>query len=99
MRTRTEGTVRRLVALLAFVCAMSIPVAAHAQTLYTGTPVPNVETSVGGGGFQAQARGGSQQSGRLALTGGDIVGLVVIGLGALGTGMALTRGSRRPARR
>ena len=116
MRTATGRRARRLVVLLALVGGMAVPGGAHAQSvytgqLYTGTPVPNVQTGgpgVGGqvpgtGGFRAQ--GGADagrvppQSGRLALTGGDIAGLVAIGLGALGVGMVLTRGSRRPARR
>lgn len=60
MQTRNLGRVRRLVMMAALVGVTSIPGAAVAQTLYTGTPVPRVDVVDPGGqvlgtqGFRAQ---------------------------------------------
>jgi len=104
MRRLTGGELfRRAVAAGALAVAVGLPTAASAQTLYTGTPAPNVgaaDMSVGGSsaagsapgvvtsGFQAQGSNG------LALTGIDVADLGLVGLGAIATGTVLVRRGR-----
>lgn len=104
MTTRSLGRARRLLVSLAVAGGVSVPGAAMAQAVYTGTPPPNVGSTdvlgVQGTGTGVQraltteVRGVQGVRGGLALTGGDIGGLVVIGLGAVGVGAVLTRRSR-----
>lgn len=111
MRLRSLKGPRRAVTLLAALAWMSIPTAAGAQTLYTGTPIPNVQTDPGIDNGVLGASGGrpqaslsaevlgikGQRSGSLALTGGDIGGLMIIGFGSVTAGLVMTRRSRRTA--
>jgi hypothetical protein len=77
--------------------AVVLPVAAAAATGPYPTPLaPKVPTDPG-----AQVKGATAQqstsgtSSSLPFTGSDIAGLAVIGLGATGAGIVLTRSSRR----
>lgn len=113
MDSKIPGRVRRIAVALALFGGMSVPAGVYAQTLYTGTPVPNVgvvdpgdpavlgvqgSRSPAGQVLSAQgSRPAAVQSSRgaLALTGGDVGGLVALGLSALGAGLFLTRRARR----
>lgn len=111
MKFRALGRGRWMVALVALVACMSVPVGSYAQTLYTGTPVPNVGVADPGDPGASGAQGFTSPAGRvgsarpaevqssskaLALTGADIGGLVAIGLGSLAAGLLLTRRGSRP---
>lgn len=69
------------------------PLAAQTNTGYVGTPPPAVASSDEG---RATEVAGVQAERNLAVTGGDIVGLAVLGAGAVGLGFALKRAGRRP---
>jgi hypothetical protein len=92
---------RSLIAAAFVTVGVGLPSAAAAQTLYTGTPTPNVGRAdvVAGPASSAAAsrvlRTQSESSTSLALTGADIAELGLIGLGALTTGTVLVRRSRR----
>jgi hypothetical protein len=94
--------VRRSLVAAAFVTVgVGLPSAAAAQTLYTGTPTPNVgRADVGARPAPSAAAGRilraqAESSTSLALTGADIAELGLIGLGAVTTGTVLVRRSRR----
>lgn len=91
---------------------LAVPAAAWAQTSYTGIP-PEVQgnelrrdpkvsgtevarTSASTAESSTVA-GESTTSGTLPVTGGDLVGLTAIGLGAVGAGTFFVRRSRRTA--
>jgi hypothetical protein len=85
--------------------AMSLPVIAGAQEYPppTDTTVAS-STTVGPSGSTVPTPTtdpgtDSNESSTLPLTGGDILGLVTIGVGALGGGYALARSGRRRARK
>ncbi|MGI8794812.1 MAG: hypothetical protein ACR2H3_16835 [Acidimicrobiales bacterium] len=67
------------------------PVAA--QTSYVGTPPPTVQNNDTG---RATEVAGVQVERGLAVTGGDVVGLSILGFGAVGIGLALKRAGRKP---
>ena len=67
-------------------------VAAQTNTGYVGTPPPAVASNDEGRGAQVA---GVQVERNLAVTGGDVVGLAVLGVGAVGLGLALKRAGRR----
>lgn len=96
----------RLVAVAGVTTAMSLPVAAVAQTDYPGGPPPQVlgedlsRTPEGLGHEGPEVLGQSVSGGGegLPVTGGDVAGLAVIGLGAITAGTVLVRRSRvRPS--
>ena len=67
----------------------------------TDTTVPNSSTTVGASAStvvtSSTTDANSDASTALPFTGGDVVGLITIGIGALGAGYALMRsGTRRP---
>lgn len=65
---------------------------AQTNTGYVGTPPPAVASSDEGRGAEVA---GVQVERNLAVTGGDVVGLAVLGAGAVGLGLALKRAGRR----
>lgn len=91
--------VRRFVAAGAMVAGLTIGVgavsAASAQDQHSGGETPTTAKVDPGGEVlgTTQTRGG----GALPLTGGDIAGLVAVGLGAAAVGSAAVVGSRRRA--
>ena len=91
--------VRVTVAAAAVAAAFAAPTAASAQSLYTGTPVPRagaVDSSAPAGPARFAVSGvRTQSSSGLALTGSDVAGLGLVGLGAIATGTVLVRRGRR----
>lgn len=69
------------------------PAMAQTSTGYVGTTPPSVAPADEG---RATAVAGVQIDRNLAVTGGDVVGLTVLGAGAIGLGLALKRAGRRP---
>ena len=91
----------RLVAAGGVAAAVMLPGAAMAQT---GCPYgsgecnpPNTSGGNPGSGNSATGSEGSDSGGSLPLTGGDVVGLALIGAGAVVGGTALARSGRRRA--
>jgi len=76
---------------------VATPMAAHAGD-YGTTPnnvVPTPPAQVLGENLSTGTSGTSTPSGTLPVTGGDIAGMTIIGLGAVATGTVLVRRSRR----
>ncbi len=85
----------------ALVSWLAIPGAAWAQVGYTGLPPDQVQgnqlardPSVLGSEVSTETES-SESSDTLPVTGGDLLGLTVIGLGAVGAGTLFVRRSRR----
>ncbi|MDQ6949308.1 MAG: hypothetical protein M3256_24405 [Actinomycetota bacterium] len=82
---------------------LGAPMSASAQTLYTGTPVPNAGATDAPSVVAAPAPGLATSGVRthgstgLALTGTDVAELGLVGLGAVVTGTVLVRRGRRVA--
>lgn len=86
--------VRRMLASAGFGAALLLSAGpAAAQTSYVGTPPSAVNNSDSGRPTQVA---GVQVERGLAVTGGDVAGLAVLGAGAIGVGMLLKRAGRRP---
>lgn len=88
--------IRKMLAGAAVTATLMLPVAplaAQTNTGYVGTPPPTVGSTDQGRATQVA---GVQVERNLAVTGGDVVGLAVLGVGAVGLGMALKRAGRRP---
>lgn len=66
-------------------------------TVATDVQGTEVVQSNGGTGNTGANRSSASTAGRLPVTGGDVVGLAVMGLGAVAVGFFLVRRSRRPA--
>lgn len=92
-----------LVALLALGCSFAAPpVGAQVYVGVTPPEVGAIDAVSGASGVRNPAStavgastGARASTGWLALTGGDIIGLCVLGFGALGTGLVLNRVGRR----
>ena len=91
MRRSTHTTLRRLVGTSVVVAATVIPAGAAFAADYPNGGNPPTETQ---GNTQVKA---SSQTSTLPFTGGDVVGLAVIGAGAALAGTVMVRRSRRPA--
>ena len=94
---KVRSKMLRLLGVAGVVLATSLPGAAFAEGVgdYGGGGNNN------GGNNGSQGSGGSGTSGEeggLPFTGGDIVGLALIGAGAVAGGAALSRSGRRTAR-
>lgn len=75
---------------------LAMPMAASAQTLYTGTPVPDAgaaDTSLPAGPNPPPVTSSlhTQSSGGLAFTGIDVAELGLLGVAAIATGTVLVR--------
>lgn len=99
----TKRQMRELLATAGVAIVVSFPVAASAQTTdYPGSPPPEVQgesisrdlPQVPGEKAQVLGENLSRGGGSLPVTGGDIAGLAVLGLGAVVTGSVLVRRSR-----
>lgn len=91
MRRSTHTTLRRLVGTSVIVAATIIPAGAAVAADYPiggNPPPPQTPTN-------SQVR--ASQTSTLPFTGGDVVGLAVIGAGAALAGTVLVRRSRRAA--
>ncbi len=100
-----KRTSKLAIAGAALVSSVAVPAAAWAQVGYTGLPTevrgtelrndPNVLGSeVSTDDTASSAESGWDES-ELPVTGGDLVGLAVIGLGAVGAGTLFVRRGRR----
>ncbi len=94
---KVRSKMLRLLGVAGVVLATSLPGAAFAEGVgdYGGGGNNN------GGNNGSQGSGGSGTSGEeggLPFTGGDVVGLALIGAGAVAGGAALSRSGRRTAR-
>ena len=87
----------RLLAAGGVVAAVMLPGAAMAQDVssYGGGKTPPPSNPGSGNGSHETGSTGTQSSGSLPFTGGDVVGLVLIGTGAILGGTALVRQGRR----
>jgi hypothetical protein len=89
----------RLIAAGGVVAAVMLPGAAMAQTTGcpygTGSCGGNQGQNSGPGSSQTGSAGATNPGGSLPFTGGDVVGLAVIGVGAIAGGTALARSGRR----
>ena len=93
----TKAWISRFVAAGSAVVALSLPAAAGAQTApsYPGGQPPAVLGEQLAREVPTKVLGESVSRGApLPVTGGDIAGLVALGLGAIGTGTVLVRRSR-----
>ena len=96
MRRSTSSTLRRVVGTSAVVVAtVVVPagVAAAADYPNGGNPPTQVQSS----GSTVRASTATRGSSTLPFTGGDVVGLALIGAGAAIAGTVMVRRSRRPA--
>jgi hypothetical protein len=91
MRRSTHTTLRRLVGTSVVVAATVIPAGAAMAADYPNGGPGGSETEA-----NTQVRANTQTS-TLPFTGGDVVGLAVIGAGAALAGTVLVRRSRRTA--
>lgn len=94
---KTKAWISRFVAAGSAVVALSLPAAAGAQTApnYPGGQPPAVLGEQLAREVPTNVLGESASRGApLPVTGGDIAGLVALGLGAIGTGTVLVRRSR-----
>ena len=87
----------RLLAAGAVAAAVSLPGAAMAQGVgaYGGGNDHQGGSNSGNGSNEAGSAGASGTGGTLPFTGGDVVGLALIGAGAIIGGTALVRSGRR----
>lgn len=88
--------VRKMLAGAAISTMLLLPAApavAQTNTGYVGTPPPSIQSFDQGRPTEVA---GVQVERNLAVTGGDVVGLAVLGAGAVGLGFALKRAGRRP---
>ncbi len=87
----------RLLAAGGVAAAVMLPGAAMAQEVstYGGGNTPPPSTAGSGNGSQGVGSTGTESSGSLPFTGGDVVGLVLIGAGAVLGGTALVRQGRK----
>jgi hypothetical protein len=87
----------RLLAAGGVVAAVMLPGAAMAQDVssYGGGKTPPPSNPGSGNGSQETGSTGTQSSESLPFTGGDVVGLVLIGAGAILGGTALVRQGRK----
>jgi hypothetical protein len=87
----------RLLAAGGVVAAVMLPTAAMAQDVssYGGGNTPPSSTPGNGNGSQHVGSTGTTNQESLPFTGGDVVGLVLIGTGALLGGTALVRQGRK----
>ncbi len=98
------GSMRRIAALVFVALTLVLASPAEAQQTYTGGSVPNAGSVDTGGEVSSSDPGGrtavaqSRAPVRLALTGGDVVGLVLIGVVLVGLGAGVVTASRRRAR-
>src|SRR4051812_46871007 len=92
-----RATALRLVAAGGVMAAVMLPTAAMAQGVTTYGGGNNHAGGAGGGpgSSQSGSDGASNPSGSLPFTGGDVVGLALIGAGAVIGGTALVRSGRR----
>jgi hypothetical protein len=108
--TTTSKFTRRALRLLAagtVAAGVSLPAVAMAQQGGDEYPTPSStpevpstvpETAVPGGTSTSVERGADGGGGSLPVTGGQIAGLTLIGLGITGAGVVMVRLGRRPAR-
>lgn len=94
-----KRTKKVAIAGAALVAWIAVPAGAWAQVGYTGLP-PEVQGSELRRdpqvlGSEVSSETAVDESGDLPVTGGDLVGLTVIGLGAVGAGTVFVRRSRR----
>jgi hypothetical protein len=86
----------RLLAAGGVMAAVMVPTAAMAQDVTSYGGGNNHPGSAGGGPGSSQSGSeSSNPSGELPFTGGDVVGLALIGAGAIIGGTALARSGRR----
>jgi hypothetical protein len=89
----------RLLAASGVVAAVMLPTAAMAQEVGTygggNNPPPSVPDSPGSS--ETGSTGVSNTTGSLPFTGGDVVGLALIGAGAVVGGTALVKSGRKKA--
>lgn len=89
------GRSRLLVGTLVAGCSLAMPAVAMAQTDYTtDPPVVRGNTTTRDPGTKVLGTTATRDPGSLAVTGGDIVGLVALGAGAVGAGTFLVRRGR-----
>lgn len=91
MRRSTHTTLRRIAGASIVVAATVIPAGAAMAADYPNPPSPSVSPN---NGSNVAAR---TQSSTLPFTGGDVVGIAAIGVGAALAGTVLVRRSRRTA--
>ena len=99
--TTSRARLLPLLAVGAVTVGLSIPAIAGAQEYPppTNTSVPSSSTTVAGATSTLSGSSTTaDESTTLPFTGGDVAGLVTIGIGAVGVGYALTRTRRRKAR-
>jgi hypothetical protein len=86
----------RLLTAGGIAAAVMLPGAAMAQSCdYGSGSCGGNQGSQGGPGSSQTGSAGANSSGSLPFTGGDVVGLTIIGLGAVGGGAVLARSGRR----
>jgi hypothetical protein len=91
----TQRRARRLLVAGAIAAGVMVPSAAVAQEYPTPTDPPSVTADPGAGSSSSVTDPGGT---RLPVTGGQVAGLTLIGLGAAGAGAVLVRIGRRPVR-
>lgn len=91
----TKPWISRFVAAGGAVLALSLPTAAVAQD-YPGGVAPQVKSETLAREVPTKVLGESlsRDSDSLPVTGGDVAGLIALGLGAVGAGTVLVRRSR-----
>jgi hypothetical protein len=99
-RQRLHRRGRRLLAAAAVAAGVMVPTALAAQEYPTPDDPPSVATDPSDPADPAVSDPSATGSGgsTLPVTGGQIAGLTLIGLGAAGAGVVLVRMGRRPAR-
>jgi hypothetical protein len=87
----------RFIAAGGIAAAVMLPGAAMAQTCTYGTGTCQGKSGIDGPGStqDAKSSGATSDGGSLPFTGGDVVGLALIGVGAVAGGTALARSGRR----
>jgi hypothetical protein len=102
--TTSRARLLPLLAVGAVTAGLSIPAIAGAQEYPppTNTSVPSSSTTVAAATSTLPTSSttveAAEESTTLPFTGGDVAGLVTIGIGAIGVGYALKRTARRKAR-